>query len=431
MSLATPSTIMAQRTVSADTIGVFIYYERGYSTLDTSYRGNGERLDSFIRNVENIRKDSSSVLRSMRIVGSASPDGSSEMNGILALRRATNIREYLYKRLSLADSLIHVDSRGIDWEGLAEAVEASDKPYRDEVSRILRETPEWIYKNGKIVDGRKRRLMMLDGGRVWWDMYEHFFPSLRSSDICVICDIEHYSVETTVVEVRDTDRIDTLDTVVADRCSDDRNADEVVCGISDSIPESVIEPAAAPLRVPVAALRTNLLLPLLNFGLEVPIGNRWSVEADYYYPWSWRKSDHKNCFELLFWNVGGRYWFGKRHTPGEDNYRYRLTGHSVGVYVAGGYYDIERNYSGHQGTFYSVGADYLYAIPIAKGKLHLEFSLGIGYIYSDAQAYRVREEGGRLLRKQDIKNRIGYFGPTKATVSLVVPIGKAINKQSK
>lgn len=55
------------------------------------------------------------------------------------------------------------------------------------------------------------------------------------------------------------------------------------------LPEVII-PSAIPMTVdtsyklwkPVVALRTNLLLPLLNFGVEVPIGNRWSVGADYY-----------------------------------------------------------------------------------------------------------------------------------------------------
>ncbi len=175
---------------------------------------------------------------------------------------------------------------------------------------------------------------------------------------------------------------------------------------------------------PVFALRTNLLVPLLNVGVEVPLGNRWSVAADYYYPWLFRKGNHKNCFQLLFWSAEGRYWFGKRHKRGAENFANRLKGHSVGVYAGGGYYDVERNYSGHQGTVYSAGADYLYAMPVFKGKLNLTFSFAVGYIYSDAQGYRVREEGGRLLRKPYVKNRLHYFGPTKAGVSFVLPIGK-------
>ena len=35
---------------------------------------------------------------------------------------------------------------------------------------------------------------------------------------------------------------------------------------------------------PVIALRSNLLLPLMNVGVQVPLGNRFSIGADWYYP---------------------------------------------------------------------------------------------------------------------------------------------------
>jgi hypothetical protein len=165
------------------------------------------------------------------------------------------------------------------------------------------------------------------------------------------------------------------------------------------------------------AVRTNLLVPALNVGVEVPIGNHWSVGADYYYPWVWPKKDNKDCFEMLSWGIEGRYWFGKNRTEYD-----RLKGHSVGLYGYMGYYDFERNYHGHQGEFVNVGVDYTYAMAVGKRKsLHLEFSLGLGYIYSAARQYTVIEAGAPLISDKITKN-IGYFGPTKANISLVVPI---------
>ena len=69
-------------------------------------------------------------------------------------------------------------SLGIDWQGLIELVEVSDMRHRDEVLALLRNTPEWIVRNGQVVDGRMRRLGMLHGGRPYWYMYEHLFPEL-------------------------------------------------------------------------------------------------------------------------------------------------------------------------------------------------------------------------------------------------------------
>lgn len=163
--------------------------------------------------------------------------------------------------------------------------------------------------------------------------------------------------------------------------------------------------------------RTNLLVPLLNVGAEVPIGNNWSVGADYYFPWMFRDGHHKNCFQVLAWSVEGRYWFGKNRQE-ED----LLEGHSVGLSTMIGYYDIQRNYVGHQGTLYNISVDYLYSLPIFKDRMHLEFSLGLGYFISPkAQPYEVKEDGGLAYKKGYTKD-FQWLGPNKAGVSLVVPI---------
>lgn len=165
------------------------------------------------------------------------------------------------------------------------------------------------------------------------------------------------------------------------------------------------------------AVRTNLLVPALNVGAEVPIGNRWSVSADYYYPWFWPGKKNDKCFELLGWSAEGRYWFGKNRTESD-----RLLGHSAGVYAAGGYFDISRNYKGRQGEFVSAGVDYTYAMPLdRKGWLNMEFTLAVGYIHSWNKKYTVSGPYGQLYPEPGTE-MFDYFGPTKVAVSLVVPL---------
>lgn len=164
------------------------------------------------------------------------------------------------------------------------------------------------------------------------------------------------------------------------------------------------------------AARSNLLVPALNVGAEMPLGNRWSVAADYYYPWIWPGKRNRNCFEMLAWSAEGRYWFGKDRTSKD-----RLLGHSIGIYGAGGYYDFERNFKGQQGEFISTGVDYTYAMPIGKKKrVNLEFTFALGYIHSWGRNYHVLDDFGPLF-KEDGEIRFDYVGPTKAAVSIVVP----------
>lgn len=171
-----------------------------------------------------------------------------------------------------------------------------------------------------------------------------------------------------------------------------------------------------PQKEKIAAIHTNLLAPLSNIGVEICINHRWSVEGDYYFPWLPRKADHKNAMQLLAWGITGRRWFGQERT-----YQNRFLGHSIGLGAYIGYYDLERNYSGHQGEFASVVLDYTYAIPIFKEKMHLEFSLGAGYLYSYTRPYNVFEDGGKAFREGYAK-KVNWIGPLKAAVSLVVPI---------
>ncbi len=180
-----------------------------------------------------------------------------------------------------------------------------------------------------------------------------------------------------------------------------------------------------PIKYKVAAVRTNLLAPLSNIGAGVCIGNRWSIEGDYYFPWMFREKDNQDATQLLAWGITGRYWLGKGRT-----HTNRLLGHSLGLGTYIGYYDFERNYSGHQGEFASVCLDYTYAAPIFKKKMHIEFTFGAGYLYSYARPYDVFEPGGKAYREGYTKN-IHWLGPLKAGVSFVVPLNKTKNYREK
>ena len=105
----------------------------------------------------------------------------------------------------------------------------------------------------------------------------------------------------------------------------------------------------------------------------------------------------------------GRYWFGRDRQPQD-----RLKGHSVGVYMAGGYYDFEKNYRGMQGEFLSPGLDYTYSMAVGKAKrVHLQFTLAVGYIRSWGRTYNVYGDYGALY-PDDGTVIWDYIGPTKA-----------------
>ena len=118
---------------------------------------------------------------------------------------------------------------------------------------------------------------------------------------------------------------------------------------------------------------------------------------------------------VRFLSIGAeaRYWF----KPSD-----RFNGHFLGLYCESGKYDFERRRDiCYQGEFYSAGLSYGYAMPIGK-HLNMEFSLSAGYASVGYRGYTPSENYEILWRDSDKVGRLHYFGPTKAQISLVLPI---------
>ena len=78
----------AQQTIESDTTEICIYFKCDHSTFDPEYRNNGLSMDDFVRKIEGFRRDSTCILRSVTVTGSASPDGNTDLNKKLAAKRA-------------------------------------------------------------------------------------------------------------------------------------------------------------------------------------------------------------------------------------------------------------------------------------------------------------------------------------------------------
>lgn len=402
-----------------DTLRLQVYFRRDISRVEPEYRDNGRRLHDFKLELERWLEDPETVVRTIVVRTSASPEGPVNHNKDLSVWRAQSIDRWLTDSLSLDPGLFRYNPVGEDWEGLEKRVRALDVPWRDAALDIIVNNPEWVREGGKIVDSRKSRLMNLERGDVWRWLDENVFPDLRAGGGDISCIVYHRVIPP---------KPDTIymappppDTVY-------------VAG-----PPIYVAPAAAAAPVNrfegkkmIFALRTNFLaVPFTNIGVEVPLGQHWSIGADWYSPWIWRQ-DYKFpslrhasdkdargwAFQFQAADVEVRYWFKNTKKQPEQ----RLLGHSIGLYVAAGHYDFERNWTGHQGEFWNVGIDYLYAVPIFKGRMHMEFELGLGYIHSLNTPYECIVHGDVLYRTPGARKRVNWFGPTRAQVSLVLPI---------
>lgn len=374
----------------------------GKSKLDTAYAGNAARLSEVVSFLESVKRDSTIELAEVSFCGSASPEGSFMVNKRLAEKRRNSLEHYIRERIVLPDSIISYSEGFIAWERLAELVEESEMPHKDEAVDVLRNVPEFTYNSkGVLVDSRKKHLMELQYGRTWNYMHKHFFDEIRNASV-VLVTIRQKAVaeekpKETPAELPTSDMPDVAGTV-----------------------DTVVEVSAKTSKPFYMAVKTNMLYDVLavpNIGVEFYLGKNWSISGNWMYAWWSNNSSHR------YWRIYGgdlavRKWFGK---SAEEK---PLTGHHVGVYGQAFTYDFELGGKGYMGgtpngTFldkinYAAGVEYGYSLPIAN-TFNIDFTIGVGYWGGTYYEY-IPLDGHYVW--QNTKNR-HWFGPTKAEVSMV------------
>lgn len=286
--------------------------------------------------------------------------------------------------------------------------------------QVLEEPFSWYIKeDGGVLDGRKVHLRSIAEGNAWRWLSEYVFPSL--SCVTVTATVRPRPTSE-LFPVRDTVTVYVHDTVFVTKSAPSADTFLPAEGVTEVFEdintgekqEELISPVD-PSKL-IFAFRHNILLPALNAGFELPIGDRVSMGATAYFPWCPRESTHMECFQFAAADLDLRFWFRKPATK-----RDRLLGPSLGVYAAMGIYDFEHAGAGNQGWFQNVGLDYLHSIRLGKN-LRMQFELGFGYIYSEVKPYDCLEPGGQCYERKDAAYNLRWWGPTRAMVSLVVPI---------
>lgn len=379
-----------EETLNPKELLIAIHYRWDKANLDSLYLSNPENLSLLD---STLHPNNAMYIDTLTIVAYASPEGHPDYNLRLSERRAKTLKDYIttnYKTVS-PERIVTV-ARGANWEGLHNFVlHDNELPFRDEVLTIL---------NSSLTNTEKQtRLTKLNGGRTYYRyILPNYYRYLRNGASVLIT--YHPSLPLALEP--------TL--------------------IPTPMPELGLLAVANPkpiVRYPIA-FRSNLLFDAVgapNIGIEVPIGNHFSVVGDFAYAY-WRSPKDLYALQTLQGGIEGRYWFGVSDKKKQKNSEWAipLRGWNVGIY--GMYcsrYDIQI-IDGHQGDgFWSAGVTAGYATPIARN-LSIEFSLAAGYFYTPEYRHYHKPElspdGERHLMWQETGS-FGIFSLTKARVSLV------------
>ena len=413
MVVLMPTTLLANAYAASiqDSLRTTIYFRPGYSLLELSYRDNAANMKALTQGIQTIKGNPCVQLQHIRILSAASPEGNSALNKRVAKRRGERLRDYLKETLVLPDSIFTVSSAGEDWQGLASLIAKEKTPWRNKALQIIRHTPEWITRNGKVVDGRKRQLQNLDGGKAWKYMLDNHFYTLRTGAV-VVCEVKTLAAESTPSAAEAS----------LEQAHPGAHAEA-------SSEQARLEPASqqsAPQSPPVAsyfALKSNLLYDALlvpNLSLEASIGSGWTLGAGGMLAW-WSKDAKHRYWRIYGGDLEIRKYFGtlSKSKP--------LQGHHLGIYGDFLTYDFEFGAKGYQSkATYAAGIKYGYSHPIAN-RLNLDFALGIGYLHSNYKTYVPRD--GCYVYQETKKRK--WLGPTQAEISLVWLLGKGNTNKKK
>ena len=194
----------------------------------------------------------------------------------------------------------------------------------------------------------------------------------------------------------------------------------------DSMP-ALMDSTLAPVKVPVVALRTNLLYDAVlvpNIGIEVWLPMNFTIGADWFA--TWLSSDARHWY---WQGYGGyltlRYYFGKKAQEK------RFSGHHVGIYGSALTYDVEFGGKGYQAAKFGFGGgvEYGYSLQVHRC-LTIDFNIGVGYQGGEYKVYRPTEDGtGHYEWLATYRRR--WFGPTKAEISLKWLISAPVKQKKK
>lgn len=388
---------------------IYIDFRVNSAVIDTSYSGNAIRMQEALEFLQNIHQDSTIVITEVRFSGSASPEGSDQINRKLAQARLTAFERFVRARVDIPDSIINRDISHIQWDYLKSQIENSEIKHKQEILTILDQDPNLVKHNGLDyhADDRILKLKKLDNGKVWQQINKQYFHRMRNASAVFIT--YKKKAEPVLEEpVTTVDVATNTDTIVH------QTPDTMVVALDSTIQEK---------KSFYMSLKTNALYDLLavpNLGAEFYLGGNMSISANWHYAW-WNTRS-------WFWRtyggeVSARLWLGKRAKEKP------LTGHHIGIYGQVLTYDFMLGNKGYMSGYpretlfdrpaWAVGLEYGYSLPIAK-RLNLDFVIGVGYLGGIRNEYQLIDNC-YVWQSEDDK---GFIGPTKAEVTLVWLLGK-------
>jgi len=408
----------------------YVDFRINSTDLEPDLHNNARELKRIKLSLDSIIADTSTVITRFSICGYASPEGSYANNMRLASLRSETLSRYISETFGVPRDIIITSFVPEDWAGLRQYVERQSWPSKTNILSII----------DTVADPDHRLLLIQQRFPLEYDDIRiKALPYLRHSDYVI-------DYERLLPTERRLTPYGIVGMPFAKTLADPDTA--ATADHQATMPQWPEEPflpvcnvrSFRPFR-PLLALKTNLLFDAAmtpNIEVEIPFGSdsRWSVMLEDWFPWfrlshnekgdvnPYYRSDQRptrHSYEV--WTLGAelRYWLSPRCAYA----RPALSGTFLGIYAAGGKYDVEHNSEGYQGEFTSMGLTIGHSWALSR-HWNLELSVSGGYVGGPQRHYEAEFDDARLIFRN--KDHLRYIGPTKLKLSLAWIIGSKAKK---
>lgn len=385
---------VAFASISADS--TLIQFHQSQIVIEQGYNHNSEQLKQMLEGLA-LHPDSLYRIKSVRVVGTSSPEGTYAINMKFSEQRALALYNYLKENIAIPDSLTEIVVVGRDWRGLYTLVEADAAvPSRPEVLSILSPAAHADRITEELSNSTLSRLRMMR--TPYGYLYDNLFPQLRTSRLYV--GYEDVVRAATGGEPADSTAIGIAGVTYV-------SVDDGMTG--DGIGQGYASLASDYVPYHRLALKTNLLYDVAlfpNLEVEWRFNDNWSaaLEGDFAWWGGWDRSEVKR-FRIAVISPEVKRWIRPRAA---------WEGFYVGAFAGCGLYDIEKSSRGYHGEGVMGGISVGYMWRLSRC-LSMEAAVGAGYLYTRYKECKHLDGHHVYQRTKDFN----YVGPLKLKLSLV------------
>lgn len=197
--------------------------------IERDFSDNSARLTQIINFLRDVENDSTTTILEVSFCGSASPEGSHQLNRNLAHKRLEALENLVRSEVDIPEEIITRDDEHISWDSLREFVVNSNIEQKQAILDIIDQEARLIdYPGNRHIDHRVVQLQNLGDGKPWQQLNKLYFARMRNACVIFIT----YKQEPKPQPIEEPAPVEVIEEVV--------EVEEVVDTVVAAVPDTIV-----------------------------------------------------------------------------------------------------------------------------------------------------------------------------------------------